>query len=162
MRPWPSCVSTGMSRMPDSPASPDPPAQPHLRRALGFRDLTLLYIAAALSVRWVATAAAAGPGTFVVWLTALAGFYIPMAASVMELSSRYPQEGGLYVWTREAFGDFSGFLSAWMYWMSNLPYFPSILYFGAGSLLFAFPHGQKLTNASSYYLLFALGCLALI
>jgi len=40
------------------------------------------------------------------------------------------------VWTREAFGIL-GFLSAWMYWMSNLPYFPSVLYFGAGSLLFA-------------------------
>jgi amino acid transporter len=152
-----------MSRMPDSPASPDPPAQPHLRRALGFRDLTLLYIAAALSVRWVATAAAAGPGTFVVWLTALAGFYIPMAASVMELSSRYPQEGGLYVWTREAFGDFSGFLSAWMYWMSNLPYFPSILYFGAGSILFAAgARGHALAASPTYFMTFAVAWLAII
>ncbi len=25
----------------------------------------------------------------------------------MELSSRHPEEGGIYVWTREAFGDFS-------------------------------------------------------
>ncbi len=114
-------------------------------------------------MRWVATAAAAGPGTFVVWLTALAGFYVPMAASVMELSSRYPQEGGLYVWTREAFGDFSGFLSAWMYWMSNLPYFPSILYFGAGSILFAAgARGHALAASPTYFMTFAVVWLAII
>jgi glutamate:GABA antiporter len=140
----------------------DAPA-PRLKRALHFRDLTLLYIASALSVRWVATAAAAGPGTLAVWLTALAGFYVPMAASVMELSSRYPQEGGLYVWTREAFGDFSGFLAAWMYWMSNLPYFPSILYFGAGSILFAAgARGHALSSSPVYFMSFAIAWLALI
>ena len=73
----------------------------------------------------------------VVWISALVGFFIPLAASVMELSSRYPQEGGMYIWTREAFGDFAGFLSAWTYWMSNLPFFAAMLYFGAGSALFA-------------------------
>jgi glutamate:GABA antiporter len=136
---------------------------PRLKRALHFRDLTLLYIASALSVRWVATAAAAGPGTLVVWVIALAGFYVPMAASVMELSSRYPQEGGLYVWTREAFGDFSGFLAAWMYWMSNLPYFPSILYFGAGSILFAAgARGHALSASPAYFMSFAIAWLALI
>ena len=89
-------------------------------------------------MRWVATAAAAGASTLVVWLFALFGFFIPLAASVLELSSRYPAEGGLYVWTREAYGDFSGFIAAWTYMMSNLPYFPAVLYFGAGSVLFAF------------------------
>ena len=29
----------------------------------------------------------------------------------MELSSRYPQEGGIYVWTTKAFGHVSGFIS---------------------------------------------------
>jgi len=112
--------------------------KPALKRALGFRDLTLFYIVSGLSVRWTATAAAAGPGTLLIWIVGLVGFFVPLAASVIELSSRYPQEGGLYVWTREAFGDFSGFLAAWTYWVSNLPYFPGVLYFGAGSVLFAF------------------------
>ena len=141
----------------------EPSPQPHLRRALRFRDLTLLYLAAALSIRWISTAAAAGPGTLVIWIFALAAFYIPLAAAVMELSSRYPQEGGLYVWTREAFGDFSGFLSAWMYWMSNLPYFPSILYFGAGSLLFAAgARGHALSASPAYFMSFAVAWLAII
>src|SRR5271156_7065615 len=83
---------------PRDPADPPPLA---LKRALRFRDLALFYIVSGLSVRWVATAAAAGPSTLVVWLFALCGFFIPLAASVLELSSRYPAEGGLYVWTRE-------------------------------------------------------------
>ena len=138
-------------------------AQPRLKRALGMRDLTLFYIVTGLSVRWVATAAAAGPGSLVVWVLALGGFFLPLAASVMELSSRYPQEGGLYVWTREAFGDFSGFLSAWMYWMSNLPYFPSVLYFGAGSLLFAAgARGHGFAASPAYFMTFAVVWLAII
>jgi glutamate:GABA antiporter len=133
-----------------------------LKRELGFFDLTLFYIAGGLSLRWIATAAAAGPSTIVIWIFACLFFFIPLAACVLELSARYPQEGGLYVWTQLAFGDFSGFLAAWTYWMSNLPYFPAVLYFGAGSLLFVFPHGEKLANTGNYYLLFALVCLALI
>jgi amino acid transporter len=133
-----------------------------LKRELGFFDLTLFYIAGGLSLRWIATAAAAGPSTVVVWIFACLFFFVPLAASVLELSARYPEEGGLYIWTQRAFGDFSGFLVAWMYWMSNLPYFPAVLYFGAGSLLFVFPHGQRLANSGNYYLLFALVSLAVI
>ncbi|GGH03901.1 APC family permease [Silvibacterium dinghuense] len=141
----------------------DDTQRPALRRALRFRDLTLFYIVSGLSVRWVATAAAAGPSTLVVWIFALCGFFVPLAACVLELSSRYPAEGGLYVWTREAFGDFPAFLAAWTYWMSNLPYFPAVLYFGAGSVLFAFgAHGQTLTGDSRFYLLFALAWLVII
>jgi amino acid transporter len=133
-----------------------------LRKELGFTDLTLFYIAGALSLRWIATAAAAGPSTILIWIFACVGFFLPLAASVLELSSRYPQEGGVYIWTQRAFGDFSGFIAAWTYWMSNLPYFPAILYFGAGSLLFAFPRGQQLSNNGSYYWMFSLVCLGLI
>jgi amino acid transporter len=137
--------------------------KPALKRALGFRDLTLFYVVSGLSVRWVATAAAAGPSTLVVWVIALVGFFIPLAASVLELSSRYPQEGGLYVWTKEAFGDFFGFIAAWTYWMSNLPYFPAVLYFGAGSVLFAFgAHGESLASSRVYYAAFAVSWLAII
>ena len=145
------------------PETADTEIRPSLKRALGFRDLTLFYIVSALSVRWLATAAAAGASTLVVWVFALCGFFIPLAACVLELSSRYPAEGGLYVWTREAFGDFSGFIAAWTYWMSNLPYFPAVLYFGAGSVLFAFgARGQHLSADSRYYLLFALLWLSFI
>ncbi len=152
-----------MSTAPTCPRDPADPPPLGLKRALTFRDLTLFYIVSGLSVRWVATAAAAGASTITVWLFALFGFFIPLAASVLELSSRYPAEGGLYVWTREAYGDFSGFIAAWTYMMSNLPYFPAVLYFGAGSVLFAFgARGQHFSTDSRYYLIFALAWLGFI
>jgi amino acid transporter len=157
-------MSTAPPCSPESgPRDPAAPKPLGLKRALNFRDLTLFYIVSGLSVRWVATAAAAGASTITVWLFALFGFFIPLAASVLELSSRYPAEGGLYVWTREAYGDFSGFIAAWTYMMSNLPYFPAVLYFGAGSVLFAFgSRGAHLATDARYFLIFALAWLAFI
>ncbi len=138
-------------------------AAPTLKRSLRFRDLTLFYVVTILSVRWVATAAAAGPGTLLVWIFALVGLFLPLGASVIALATRYPNEGGLYVWTREAFGDRAAFLAAWTYWMSNLPYFPAILYFGAGSALVAFGrHGRGLAASPAYYIGFAVFWLVVI
>jgi glutamate:GABA antiporter len=139
------------------------PAAPALKRGIRFRDLMLFYLVSGLSVRWTATAAAAGPSILLVWIAALTCFFIPLAASVMELSSRHPDEGGIYVWAREAFGDFAGFIAAWTYWMSNLPYFPGVLYFGAASTLFAFgPRGRALIGSPTYFIAFALVWLAII
>lgn len=139
------------------------PAAPTLKRGIRFRDLVLFYVVVVLSVRWTATAAAAGPSILVIWIAALLGFFIPLAACVMELSSRHPEEGGIYVWTREAFGDFSGFIAAWSYWMSNLPYFAGVLYFGAASALFAFGSRTQALNANPYYYMtFAIFWLAVI
>jgi amino acid transporter len=138
-------------------------SSPTLKRGIRFRDLTLFYVAGLLSVRWSATAASAGPSSLIVWIAALACFFVPLAASVMELSSRYPAEGGLYVWTQHAFGDGCGFLAAWTYWMSNLPYFPGVLYYGAASLLFAMgSRGHALAASPLYFTFFACSALALI
>jgi glutamate:GABA antiporter len=148
---------------PVPPPAAGEPAEGTLKRSLRFRDLTLFYVVTILSVRWIATAAAAGPGTLVVWIFALLGLFLPLAASVLALAARYPDEGGLYVWTREAFGDGTAFLAAWTYWMSNLPYFPAILYFGAGSVLVAFGrHGRALAASPAYYMAFAVFWLVVI
>ncbi len=133
-----------------------------LKRELGFRDVVLFYIVSGLSLRWIATAAASGQSAIVVWLLAWCGFFLPLAGCVLELSSRYPQEGGLYIWTREAYGEFAAFMAGWTYWMSNLPYFAAVLYFAASSLLFAIPRGQRLADTNIYFLLFTVSMLALI
>ena len=124
-----------------------------LRRALGFGDLVLFFVVTGFSIRWVATAAAAGPSALVIWLLACATFYVPLMFCVIELSSRYPQEGGLYVWSRRAFGDFAGFMAGWTYWSCNLPYFPALLYFTAGNAIFiGGTWWQHLSNSSAYFI----------
>jgi glutamate:GABA antiporter len=145
-----SFVSSGVSI-----AEAEDPTRP--KRVLGFRDLVLFYVVTGISLRWIATAAAAGPSSIVIWMGAWFCFYLPLALSVLELSSRYPSEGGLYVWSKRAFGDFSGFMSAWTYWTSNLPYFPAVLYFAASNILFlresAWAH---LSSNATFYIVFSL------
>ncbi|PYX52565.1 MAG: hypothetical protein DMG79_00340 [Acidobacteria bacterium] len=127
------------------------------RQVMGFRDLVLFYIITGISLRWIATAAAAGPSSIVIWIGAWLCFYTPLALSVLELSSRYPNEGGLYVWSKRAFGDFSGFMAAWTYWTSNLPYFPAVLYFAASNVLFIRQaNWEHLSNNATFYIIFSL------
>src|SRR5271170_6147797 len=100
-----------------------------LRQTMGFRDLVLFYVVTGFSLRWIAQAAGAGPSALVIWVLACVAFYVPLVCCVLELSSRFPEEGGIYVWNKRAFGGFAGFLTGWLYWTSNLPYFPGLLYF---------------------------------
>ena len=133
------------------------------KRAMGWFDLVLFYVVTGVSLRWIATAASAGPGAVIIWFGAWLTFYTPLALSVIELSSRYPQEGGLYVWSKRAFGDFGGFMSAWIYWTSNLPYFPAVLYFAGSNALYM--RGAKwnyLSNDANFYIVFSIVTLALV
>lgn len=131
------------------------------RRVMGLGDLTLFYVVTGMSLRWIAAAAAAGPKGVAIWVVAWLTFFVPLALSVIELSSRYPEEGGLYVWSKRAFGDFGGFMSSWVYWANNLPYFPAALYFAAGNILFlGGVRWLHLSNSPSYFVVFSI--LALI
>lgn len=109
---------------------------PKLHRVLGTWDLVLLNIAAIVTLRWLSTAAQIGPSSLILWLLGLIGFFVPVALAVLELSSRLPGEGGLYVWSKAAFGNLHGFIAGWIYWISNLVFFPSMLLFGAGVFLY--------------------------
>ncbi|MGB8986798.1 MAG: APC family permease, partial [Candidatus Sulfotelmatobacter sp.] len=130
---------------------------------MGFADLVLFYVVTGISLRWIATAASGGPSAIVIWIGAWLCFYLPLALSVLELSSRYPQEGGLYVWTRQAFGGFAGFISAWTYWTSNLPYFPAVLYFAASNALYMRPRKWAyLADNASFYIWFSVAALVLV
>src|SRR5947207_1434459 len=125
----------------------------HLRKAMGFPDLVLFYLVTALSLRWIATAAAAGPSSIVIWIAGCLTYFVPLTFCVLELSSRYPEEGGMYVWSKKAFGEFAGFMTGWMYWTANLPYYPGVLYFAAGNALFiGGDRWQYLSTSSTYFI----------
>ncbi len=66
------------------------------------------------------------------WLAALACFFLPQGIAVIELSRRYPAEGGVYVWTKEIFGDLHGFLCGWCYWTANMFFIPTLLFYLLG------------------------------
>ena len=102
-------------------------AKSQLRRAMGFWDVLLFNIAAVLGPRWIAAAAHNGTSSISLWVLAAVLFFLPTALIIIELSTRYPAEGGLYVWSKEAFGDFHGFVAGWSYWIYTFFYFPGLL-----------------------------------
>ncbi|MEO8812199.1 MAG: APC family permease [Caulobacteraceae bacterium] len=106
-------------------------------RSLRFGDLALYAVAMTLSIRWIATAAAAGPASLPLWGLAMIGYMVPLVIVSAELTSRFPGDGGLYTWTRDTLGPFPGFLSGWLYWVSNLPFFSGLLYFIVNALAMA-------------------------
>jgi len=107
------------------PTASDPKKQ--LRRAMGFWDVLLFNIAAVLGPRWIAAAAHNGTSSISLWVLAAVLFFLPTALIVVELSTRFPHEGGLYVWAKEAFGEFHGFVTGWTYWVYTFFYFPGLL-----------------------------------
>src|SRR5262245_3568399 len=114
------------------------------------------------SLRWIATAGAAGPSALVIWIFAALGLFVPLVFTVLELSSRYPEEGGVYVWSKQAFGPFAAFITGWTYWGSNLPYLPGLLYFAAANALFiGGPSWQAWSTNSTYFIVVSMTGLAL-
>src|SRR4029077_19268890 len=98
-----------------------------LRREMGFWDVLLFNIATVLGPRWIAAAAHNGTSSISLWILIAVFFFVPSALVINELSSRFPEEGGLYVWSKEAFGDFHGFVAGWTYWIYTVFYFPGLL-----------------------------------
>jgi amino acid transporter len=97
-----------------------------LERALKTRDLVLFNVAAIVGMRWIALASANGPSSLFLWVLAALVFFIPQGFAVTALATAIPEEGGLYVWTSKAFGERQGFLAGWLYWASNITYFPTL------------------------------------
>jgi glutamate:GABA antiporter len=109
------------------PASHAADARQQLRRTMGFWDVLLFNIATVLGPRWIAAAAHNGTSSISLWALAAVFFFVPTALVISELSTRFPSEGGLYVWSKEAFGDFHGFVAGWTYWIYTVFYFPGLL-----------------------------------
>ena len=103
-----------------------------LKRELGFRDLTLLLLVALVGANVVPAVAVAGPIVLIIWILAAVLFLLPQAIAVIELSKRFPGEGGLYVWVRDILGEFHGFLVGWWYMTVNFVFIPTTLYYLVG------------------------------
>jgi amino acid transporter len=119
------------------------PARPHLIRALGRRDLVLLFVVAVFNLNVVPSIAANGGVTIWLWIISLLLFFFPQGIAVIELAHRYPGEGGVYLWAKEVFGDFHGFLSGWCYWTNNMLYVPTVMLYFVGVSVYALGPGHE-------------------
>ena len=144
-------------------SSTSQPGQPHLIRALGRRDLVLLFVVAVFNLNVVPSIAANGGVTVWLWIISLLLFFWPQGIAVIELAHRYPGEGGVYLWAKEVFGDFHGFLSGWCYWTNNMLYVPTVmLYFVGVSVYVLGPTHHGLADNKLFAAITSLALLALL
>jgi len=103
-------------------------------KAMRLRDVVLMNVVAVVGLRWIARGARTGPASVTLWVLAWIAFFVPLAIAVSRLARHYPDQGGVYVWVRRAFGPAHGFVCGWCLWVNNLFYFPSLLLFAAANL----------------------------
>jgi amino acid transporter len=140
-----------------------PEAQPHLKRVLGRWDLVLLFVVAVFNLNVVPSIAANGGVTVWLWIIALLLFFWPQGIAVIELAHRYPGEGGVYLWAKEVFGDFHGFLSGWCYWTNNMLYVPTVMLYFVGVSVFAMGPGHaSLADDKNFAMLASVALLAFL
>lgn len=142
-------------------------SEPAFIKALGLWDVVAMNIVAVVGLRWIARSARLGAPSVSLWILACVVFFIPLAVALIELSSRHPEQGGIYAWVRRAFGPLHGFIVGWCMWVNNLLYFPSLLLFAAANFALVLgPEGAglsadetALTDNRLYSIVFVLGFL---
>jgi amino acid transporter len=144
-------------------AASEQESKPHLRRVLGRCDLVLLFVVAVFNLNVLPSIAANGGVTVWLWLIALVMFFLPQGIAVIELAHRFPGEGGVYLWAKEVFGDFHGFLSGWCYWTNNMLYVPTIMLYFVGVSVFVLGAGhQGLADNKAFALGMSVALLAVL
>jgi amino acid transporter len=131
---------------------------PALLKSLTLVDVVAMNIVAVVGLRWISRSARSGAPSVTLWILACLLFFVPLAAVLAELSSRHPQQGGIYAWARRAFGPLHGFVCGWCMWVNNLFYFPSLLLFAAANALIPFGAGG-LADSRAYSVTFVLAFL---
>ncbi len=128
--------------------------------SLTLWDVVAMNIVAVVGLRWISRSARLGAPSVTLWILACLLFFIPLAAVIAELSSRHPEQGGIYAWARRAFGPVHGFVCGWCMWVNNLFYFPALLLFAGANLLVPLgADGAALADSRWYSVTFVLGFL---
>ena len=117
-------------------------------RSLNIFLLAMINVSAICSIKNWPLTAEYGFSSLFYFLFAGLFFFIPVSLVSAELATGWPKRGGVYIWVREAFGHRIGFLSAWLVWIENVVWYPTILSFIGGSI--AFSINPDLANHAGY------------
>lgn len=114
-------MSTSVTTTPGAPPRPESNGQqPAKSGTFGLPTATALVIGSVIGTGVFALPTALapfGPISLVAFVLVTLGA-LALALTFGALSKRVPGSGGPYVYARDAFGDFAGFLNAWSYWIT--------------------------------------------
>jgi amino acid transporter len=116
-------------------------------KTFGLAHMTLFSVSAILVADTVASSAAIGVQGLTLWVILGVLFFIPYGFVTAELGSAWPEEGGFYVWIREAFGPRWSSICGWLYWINVAYWAPSVFVIFAGTLSVVFWPSMSQTAA---------------
>lgn len=126
---------------------------------LGVFTLAMINVAAIVSLRGLPAETTYGLSSAFYYLFAAIFFLVPVSLVAAELTTGWPQKGGVFRWVGEAFGTRLGFLAIWLQWIQTTIWFPTVLTFAAVSIAFVGPNqswDSALASNSHYVLIVVL------
>ncbi len=130
-------------------------------RRMSVFSLVMINLIAVDSIR--ALPISAEYGWALVFYYVLGGllFMIPSALAAAELSTGWPESGGIYVWVREAMGKPMAFFVAWLLWIYNIVWYPSILALLSSTVLYLFSPALASNKEAIFFLSIGMYALAM-
>lgn len=103
---------------------------------MGVFTLAMINVAAIVSLRGLPAESVYGLSSAFYYIFAAVFFLVPVSLVAAELTTGWPQRGGVFRWVGQAFGARWGFLAIWLQWIQTTIWFPTVLTFAAVSLAF--------------------------
>ncbi len=120
-----------------------------LRKAIKLRHAVALYASSVLGSGVLIlpglAARISGPGSILAWILLSLASY-PFAFTFASLSARRPESGGVYSFTKEAFGGAASIVTGWLFALWVITGAPAVALIAASYLSYAFPlsHSETL------------------
>ena len=108
------------------------------KKSLSVFTLVMINIIAVDSIRALPISAEYGLSLIFYYLLGAILFMIPSALAAAEMSTGWPENGGIYVWVKEAFGLRLAFFASWLLWVYNIVWYPTILSLIASTFFYVF------------------------
>ena len=96
-------------------------------KQLGVLSIALLSASAIISLRNFPATALLGTQAIFFLLAAAVCFFIPVALACAELTSAWPDKGGVYTWVRHALGPHWALIALWLQWIEAVIFLPALL-----------------------------------
>jgi glutamate:GABA antiporter len=103
---------------------------------LSVTRLILISLASIISIRSLPMMASTGMSLFFFYLAATIFYLIPSTLIYAELVSALPIAGGIYAWSRRAFGEKTALVTVWTEWFNNIIGVPTSLSFLAAAFAY--------------------------
>lgn len=107
-----------------------------LNQKIGTFAVVVMILTACLGIRWIPVAGSLGPPAILFWIMGALLFFVPLSLIIMELTHNYTQDGGVYLWVKQALGERFGFYTAWLYWINNFFFYPGLLVFMVANMAY--------------------------